>query len=39
MLNLEDNYDYKLLLNGRTLDDEDYLINSNVQKMQMIYFK
>ena len=39
LLNLEDNYDYKLLLNGRTLDDDDYLINSNVQRMQMIYFK
>ena len=39
LLNLEDNYHYKLLLNGRTLDDNDYLINSNVQRMQMIYFK
>ena len=39
LLKLEDNYDYKLLLNGRTLDDDDYLINSNVQRMQMIYFK
>ena len=39
LLNLEDNYDYKLLLNGKTLDDDDYLINSNVQRMQMIYFK
>ena len=39
LLNLEDNYNYKLLLNGRTLDDNDYLINSNVQRMQMIYFK
>ena len=39
ILNLEDNYDYKLLLNGKTLDDNDYLINSNVQRMQMIYFK
>ena len=39
LLNLEENYDYKLLLNGRTLDDNDYLINSNVQRMQMIYFK
>ena len=39
MLNLEDNYNYKLLLNGKTLDDDDYLINSNVQRMQMIYFK
>ena len=39
LLNLEDNYNYKLLLNGKTLDDDDYLINSNVQRMQMIYFK
>ena len=39
LLNLEDNYNYKLMLNGRTLDDNDYLINSNVQRMQMIYFK
>ena len=39
LLKLEDNYNYKLLLNGRTLDDDDYLINSNVQRMQMIYFK
>ena len=38
-LNLEDNYNYKLLLNGKTLDDNDYLINSNVQRMQIIYFK
>ena len=39
LLNLEDNYNYKLMLNGKTLDDNDYLINSNVQRMQMIYFK
>ena len=39
LLNLEENYNYKLLLNGKTLDDNDYLINSNVQRMQMIYFK
>ena len=39
LLNLEDDYNYKLLLNGKTLDDNDYLINSNVQRMQMIYFK
>ena len=39
LLNLEDNYNYKLMLNGKTLDDDDYLINSNVQRMQMIYFK
>ena len=38
-LNLEDNYNYKLMLNGKTLNDDDYLINSNVQRMQMIYFK
>ena len=39
LLNLEENYNYKLMLNGKTLDDNDYLINSNVQRMQMIYFK
>ena len=39
LLNLEDNYNYKFILNGKTLDDDDYLINSNVQRMQMIYFK
>ena len=39
LLNLEENYNYKLMLNGKTLDDDDYLINSNVQRMQMIYFK
>lgn len=39
ILHLEGKYNYKLLLNGRTLDDDDYLINSNVQRMQMIYFK
>ena len=39
LLNLEDNYNYQLLLNGKILDDDDYLINSNVQRMQMIYFK
>lgn len=38
-LNLDNNYNYKLLLNGKTLRDENYLIDFNVQRMQMIYFK
>ena len=38
-LNLDGDCSYKLLLNGKTLNDNDYLINFNVQKMQLIYFK
>lgn len=38
-LGLESGYDYKLILNGKELNDECFLIDYNIQRMQMIYFK
>jgi hypothetical protein len=38
-LNLEKDIKYQLIFNGKILDDENYLIDYNIQKMQAIYFK
>ena len=38
-LNLEKDIKYQLIFNGKILEDENYLIDYNVQKMQTIYFK
>ena len=38
-LNLEKDFKYQLIFNGKILEDENYLIDYNVQKMQTIYFK
>ena len=38
-LNLEKDFKYQLIFNGKILDDENYLIDYNIQKMQAIYFK
>lgn len=37
-LQLDPNLNYKLLLGGKELDERNYLIDYNVQKMQSIYF-
>ena len=38
-LNLEKDFKYQLIFNGKILEDENYLIDYNIQKMQTIYFK
>ena len=38
-LKLEKDFKYQLIFNGKILEDENYLIDYNVQKMQTIYFK
>ena len=38
-LSLEKDIKYQLIFNGKILDDENYLIDYNIQKMQAIYFK
>ena len=38
-LNLEKDFKYQLIFNGKILEDENYLIDYNIQKMQAIYFK
>ena len=38
-LNLEKDIKYQLIFNGKILEDENYLIDYNIQKMQAIYFK
>ena len=38
-LNLEKDIKYQLIFNGKILEDENYLIDYNIQRMQTIYFK
>ena len=38
-LNLEKDFKYQLIFNGKILEDENYLIDYNIQRMQTIYFK
>ena len=38
-LNLVKDFKYQLIFNGKILEDENYLIDYNIQKMQTIYFK
>ena len=38
-LKLDKEFQYKLIFNGKELNDNNYLIDYNVQKMQMIYLK
>ena len=38
-LNLEKDFKYQLIFNGKILEDENYLIDYNIQKIKTIYFK